>query len=337
MTSQSEEIIGIKKKLEEADVEGSETLDMLRALNKIDMTKALLKATKIGVTINNIKKKTTTKSVAAMAESLVKDWKDKVAKENGGASSAAPPKRSSGRAKEPVNYTEEKVEAPAAAILLQHQESGGGGASIYPDLAPPPTRDAKTGKFKFSDHPEFQPNLSPKEVLQMGSFGGTYFRPIYSSVTGKNYGAEVYQELPQDWLKSIDIKTKVASSTYRNSVNTYGVKCGGDLNMWESSGWIKGIDPYGWFQWYCRFFHGRRSDDDERQIARGNQCMGPTGRWRSNLCGKIISSANKGGKCTLETELNNHKISPVIRQVLQHWGYKLRLEDVAAYKKKKGL
>ena len=85
MTSQSEEIIGIKKKLEEADVEGSETLDMLRALNKIDMTKALLKATKIGVTINNIKKKTTTKSVAAMAESLVKDWKDKVAKENGGA------------------------------------------------------------------------------------------------------------------------------------------------------------------------------------------------------------------------------------------------------------
>ena len=39
-------------------------------------------------------------------------------------------------------------------------------------------------------------------------------------------------------------------------MNKYGVKCGGTLDMWESSGWISAIDPYGWFQWYCRFYLG---------------------------------------------------------------------------------
>lgn len=46
---------------------------------------------------------------------------------------------------------------------------------------------------------------------------------------------------------------QVASSTYHADVNTYGVKCGGSLEMWESSGWINKQDPYGWFQWYCRW------------------------------------------------------------------------------------
>jgi len=45
--------------------------------------------------------------------------------------------------------------------------------------------------------------------------------------------------------------------------------------MWEGSGWISDIDPYGWFQWYCRFYMGRRSTDDDRQIARGMGVMGP--------------------------------------------------------------
>ena len=36
-------------------------------------------------------------------------------------------------------------------------------------------------------HKQFKPNRSPKRVFQMGAFGGTYFRPIYSSVTGKSY------------------------------------------------------------------------------------------------------------------------------------------------------
>ena len=86
---------------------------------------------------------------------------------------------------------------------------------------------------------------------------------------------------------------------------------------------------------YCRFFQGRRCSDDDRQIARGLQCMGPTGRWRGNLAGKILSSVN--GKKTLESQCEDYKISPVIRQTLQHWGYRINVRDLMAYKKRKGL
>ena len=66
---------------------------------------------------------------------------------------------------------------------------------------------------------------------------------------GKKYSVEVYKEFPSDWFKGLDIKTHVTSSVYRNEVNTYKVKCGGSLEMWESSGWIHKQDPYGWFHW----------------------------------------------------------------------------------------
>lgn len=114
---------------------------------------------------------------------------------------------------------------------------------------PLPTRDATTNEYKFADRPEFRPNLSPQEVLQMGSFGGTYFRPIKSSVTNIGYGEEVWKELPSEWLKGLNVKTQIASSTYRERNNRYGVKCGGSLEMWEESGWMRDSDPYGWFQW----------------------------------------------------------------------------------------
>ena len=78
--------------------------------------------------------------------------------------------------------------------------------------------------------------------------------PPPSSVTKTNYGPEVYKELPEDWLKGLNIKTQVASPNYDVNKNKYKVKCGGSLEMWETSGWIVEQDPYGWFQWYCRFF-----------------------------------------------------------------------------------
>jgi hypothetical protein len=62
--------------------------------------------------------------------------------------------------------------------------------------------------------------------------------------------------------------------------------------MWESNGWMAYIDPYGWFQWYCHFYLGRRSSDDTRQISRGNQVMSNTGRWRNNLTNKILYAAD---------------------------------------------
>ena len=60
----------------------------------------------------------------------------------------------------------------------------------------------------------------------------------------------MWKELPIDWLEGLDIKTQIASPTYRNAINKYKIDCGGDLAMWESSGWIMDVDPYGWFQWY---------------------------------------------------------------------------------------
>eukprot|EP00747_Dinoflagellata_sp_TGD_P121351 gnl/TRDRNA2_/TRDRNA2_173410_c0_seq1.p1 gnl/TRDRNA2_/TRDRNA2_173410_c0~~gnl/TRDRNA2_/TRDRNA2_173410_c0_seq1.p1 ORF type:complete len:250 (+),score=45.70 gnl/TRDRNA2_/TRDRNA2_173410_c0_seq1:50-799(+) len=185
--------------------------------------------------------------------------------------------------------------------------------------------DAKPGGFfHFPDFPAFRPNLSPKQVLQMGSFGGTYFRDIKSAVTGESYsGLEVIKEFPPDWFEGLDLGQQVVSQTYRKQVNKYGVACGGSLGMWETSGWISAIDPYGWFHWYCRFFLGRRSTDDQRQVDRWLQGEGPKGRWRAQLMNKIIKAGAK---------YDDAKISPVIRQVCLHWGYELTSEDLEAHR-----
>ena len=185
-----------------------------------------------------------------------------------------------------------------------------------------PCKDNK-GVIVFKDFKNFAPNMTPKEVLQKGSFGGTYFRPIKSSVTGLKHDKQ-WLELPQDWLEELDIKRIVSNLSYNEEVNTYKKKCGGDLDMWESSGWIKEQDPYGWFQWYCRFYVGRRTDDDERQIKRWSNCTGLKGRWKNTLIGKIVKA---------ECAYDNIAISPVIRQVLQHWAYTLTKEDFEARKK----
>jgi hypothetical protein len=102
-----------------------------------------------------------------------------------------------------------------------------------------PSRDAD-GAFHFRSFPQFLPNRSPKEILQAGSFGGTYFRPIKSAVCPNiKFGDEVWKELPEDWIKDLDPAIHLNSATYRSSVNMYGVKCGATLEEWEQSDWIK--------------------------------------------------------------------------------------------------
>ena len=118
-----------------------------------------------------------------------------------------------------------------------------------------------------------------------------------------------------------------SSDYYDVRVNKYDVKCGTSLRFWENNGWIRDIDPHGWFQWYCRYHLGRcissdankvnavnranEMSEDERQIKRWN---GIINRFKSILV-KMIK--DKGAK------FDNYSISPKIRQILLHWGYEL--------------
>ena len=108
----------------------------------------------------------------------------------------------------------------------------------------------------------FTPNKTPAEIIKEDALGGTYFRDIYSGVNGKWY-RNSRKEF--DFLKEIDPKL-YSSNYYDVRVNKYGVKCGTSLRFWENKGWIRDIDPYGWFQWYCRYNLGRRINSDVNKV-----------------------------------------------------------------------
>lgn len=175
---------------------------------------------------------------------------------------------------------------------------------------------------------DFHPNRTPEEVLRAGSFGGTYFRPITSAVTNVKYtSSSVLKDTVQpEWISGLDKPTMLTSSNYQKNVNKFGVKCGGSLGMWESSGWISDSDPYGWFQWYCRFYSGRRCSDDARQISRWLKSAGLKGRFRSQLCNKVLAAGTTAG---------DRKISPVIRQTLLHWGLEVTEDVLEKHRKRK--
>lgn len=143
------------------------------------------------------------------------------------------------------------------------------------------------GTIKFEEpYTTFTPNMTPSEVLELGSFGGTFFRPIYSRTLGQQVDAD-YNEFPEDWFHprpnrnhQLSKPDNITRDNYDTSLNFYGVKAGQSLEDWEKSGWIRAQDPRGWFQWYCRFYLGRRSEDDERQISR---CMYVLSKFRAHL------------------------------------------------------
>ena len=172
------------------------------------------------------------------------------------------------------------------------------------------------GEISFSDYPDFRPNLTPREMFKLGSFGGTYWRPIYSSVVNKHLKNH-HKHYPASWWKGIP-ENYLTSSECDITINKYGVRVGTSLDFWESKGWIKKEHPYGWVEWYCDFYMGKRGDDDERQIKRWKALAGKRGRFMRFLVTQILK---KNGKW------NDESISPKIRQVLQHWGYKLTKKD----------
>jgi hypothetical protein len=100
--------------------------------------------------------------------------------------------------------------------------------------------------------PDFKPDLTPKEMLELGVFGGAYFSLIP-------------KEFPQSWF--IKAKLLHKDGPCRES-NYFGVHASQSRAVWQAKGWIHSDDPLGWFLWYCRYYMGRRHVDDARQIQR---------------------------------------------------------------------
>ena len=154
---------------------------------------------------------------------------------------------------------------------------------------------------------DFGANKTLVEIRKEVAFGGTYFKDIYSGVNRKWY-KKSWKEF--DELRDINQKY-YCSDYYDVSVNKYGVKCRTSSRFWEDNGWINSIDPYRWFQWYFRYWLGRRSSDGERQI---NRWKGIVSRFKGKLA-KMIKDAG--------SEFDDYSVSPKTRQILWHWGYEL--------------
>ena len=111
-----------------------------------------------------------------------------------------------------------------------------------------------------------------------------------------------YKKSWKEFHQLKDIGQKYYCSDYYDvSVNKYSVKCGTLVRFWENKGWINEIDPYGWFQWYFRYWLGRRSEDHERQINRWKRIMS---RFRSK---------------EPDSKFDHYLISPKIRQFCCIW------------------
>lgn len=137
-----------------------------------------------------------------------------------------------------------------------------------------------------------------------------------------------WKELPEEWIEDLDPNMYLMNPSYDQSVNKFGVACGQSIEEWEAAGWIAHeYDVRGWFQWYCRFFQGRRCEDDERQISRWRKCVGETGRWRRILLKKYLAMGVREVFDDGEDE-DVREVSPVIHQTCHHWAYEVRQDDL---------
>ena len=137
--------------------------------------------------------------------------------------------------------------------------------------------------------PLFTPELSPKEMLELGIFGGKYLNDC------KN-------EFPADWFLNAKL-----SEVKDKSLNYFSVDASQPLSEWVNKGWIHSQDPRGWFQWYCRYFIGRRTPiEDQRQIK----------RWRA--------FRRHAGAIKKYCEPYDHQCRKKQRQALLHWAYDAR-------------
>jgi hypothetical protein len=138
--------------------------------------------------------------------------------------------------------------------------------------------------------PDFKPDLTPKQLLALGVFGGKYI-------------TDCTKEFPADWFT----KAKLSPLKKNPKLNYFGVNASQSLKEWQKKGWIYVDDPRGWFQWYCRYYMGRRlPKEDERQINRWKK-MTRHIRWLQNACRR-----------------EDIFCRPRQRQALLHWAYDSR-------------
>lgn len=139
--------------------------------------------------------------------------------------------------------------------------------------------------------PSFKPELTPKQMLTLGVFGGHYL-------------TDCKDEFPKDWFKN----AKLNSETHDDSLNFFKIHASQPLKVWQEKGWInEDHDPRGWFQWYCRYYMGRRlPEEDMRQIKRWRA-------YRRHLAQVVKNCSSKDFSCR-----------PKQRQSLLHWAYDAR-------------
>ena len=138
--------------------------------------------------------------------------------------------------------------------------------------------------------PDFRPELTPAEMLRLGVFAGKYM-------------TDSRDEFPRSWFT----QAKLAPGPRDPNLNYFGVDASQPLSVWRSKGWIHPDDPRGWFQWYCRYYMGRRMpDEDRRQID----------RWKAMR--RHIRQIERN------CEPNDLRCRRRQRQALLHWAYDSR-------------
>ncbi len=137
--------------------------------------------------------------------------------------------------------------------------------------------------------PEFRPELTPKQMLRLGVFGGRYM-------------TDCAGEFPADWYA----RARLCHERHDPTLNCFGVNASQPLAEWRRKRWIHPDDPRGWFQWYCRYFMGRRHPDDARQIKRWKAIRRHVAQLRARCAPRDLSCARRQ------------------RQALLHWAYDSR-------------
>lgn len=138
--------------------------------------------------------------------------------------------------------------------------------------------------------PRFKPELTPNEMLKLGVFGGKYM-------------TDCKNEFPNDWFKD----AKLCHEFHDPKLNFFGLNASQSLAVWRKKGWINSDDPRGWFQWYCRYYMGRRiTEIDNLQIK----------RWlamKRHLAQLVKNCMPEDWNCRRKQ-----------RQALLHWAYDTR-------------